>query len=214
MCNAYRLITPLHQAFDVFSEIRLPVRIADPSRLPNAPYEMIRPTNVVPILRPVDPASPDQGVELAMLRWGLIPWFHKGGVKDWKFLCTNARSETVASTRTYRDAYRARRCLVPADGFFEWTGEKGAKIKWLFTRADGALFCFPGLWERWAAPEGELESFTLLTTAPGPDAEPYHDRQPVMLGPDAWRTWLDLAADPAGLLHADAAGSIAVRRAD
>jgi putative SOS response-associated peptidase YedK len=214
MCNAYRLITPLSQVFDVFSEIRLPVRIADPQRLPNAPYEMVRPTQVVPILRPVDPTGPDQGVELALLRWGLIPGFHRGGVKDWKFLCTNARSETVATTRSYRDAYRARRCLVPADGFFEWTGEKGAKTKWLFTRADAALFCFAGLWERWAGPEGELQSFTLLTTAPGPDALPYHDRQPVLLARDAWRRWLDLAADPSGLLHADGAGSIAVRRAD
>lgn len=212
MCNAYRLLTPIHQAFDVFSQVGLPLKIADPARLPNQPLEMVRPTDVVPILRPVEPPAPESGVELAMLRWGLIPGFHRGGIKDWKLLCTNARSETVATARPFRDAYRARRCLVPADGFYEWTGPKGGKTRWLFTRPDGALFAFPGLWERWAGPDGPLETFTLLTTGPGSDVAPYHDRQPVILERTQWAAWLHLDGDPTGLLHAGAEGSLIVER--
>jgi putative SOS response-associated peptidase YedK len=212
MCNAYRLIAPVHQAFDEFSQVRLPLKIADPARLPNQPLEMVRPTDVVPILRPVDPRAPEAGVELAMLRWGLIPGFHRGGIKDWKLLCTNARAETATSARPFRDAWRARRCLVPADGFYEWTGPKGVKTRWLFTRPDGDWFAFPGLWERWAGPDGPLETFTLLTTAPGADVEPYHDRQPVILERAQWATWLDLGADPADLLHAGPEGSLKAER--
>lgn len=212
MCNAYRLIAPVHQAFDEFSKAGLPLKIADPARLPNRPLELVRPTDTAPIVRPVDPQAPEEGVELALLRWGLIPGFHRGGIKDWKLLCTNARSETGATARPFREAWRARRCLVPADGFFEWTGAKGAKTRWLFTRPDGAWFAFPGLWERWLGPDGPLETFTLLTTAPGADMAPFHDRQPVILERPQWAAWLNLRSDPAALLHAGPAGSLKAER--
>jgi putative SOS response-associated peptidase YedK len=208
MCNAYRLRTPIHQAFDEFSEIRLPMRIADPARIPNQPLELIRPTDTAPIFRPVAPTDAAAGVELVMMRWGLIPWFHRGGLKDWKFLTTNARSEDVGTTRTYRDAYKSRRCLIPADGYFEWTGPKGGKTKWVVTRTDGAWWCFAGLWERWKGPDGPVESYTMMTTTPGPDVAELHSRQPVVLERAAWAEWLDLGSNAGALLRGAAAGTL------
>jgi putative SOS response-associated peptidase YedK len=203
LCNAYRLITPAFDLFEVFSQIRLPILKPDPSRRPNLePREITRPTDSLPILRALDPAEPAAGLELVEARWWLVPFFHKGPtVKDWKPICTNARAETVATTPTYREPYRKRRCLIPADGFYEWTGEKGAKTRWLFTRPADEIWCFAGLWDRWTGPEGSLDSFTLVTTAAGPDVAPIHHRQPVLLEPAQWSRWLDLSADPAPLLN-------------
>lgn len=215
MCNAYRLITPAHLFYEALGELGLPLVRPDRARIPNlAARETARPTNSLPVLRPIDPAAPSAGLEMAELRWWLVPFFHKGpGVKDWKAMCTNARAETVATAATYREAYKRRRCLVPADGFYEWTGEKGAKTKWLFTLPDGAWFAFAGLWDRWNGPEGPVESFTILTTTPGPDAAPYHNRQPVILDRDALAQWLDLGADPTPLLGPSPAGALVVERA-
>ncbi len=212
MCNAYRLLTPTADLFEVFSHIRLPILKPDRSRLPNLePREITRPTQTLPILRALDPAAPASGLELLEARWWLTPFFHKGPTaKDWKPMCTNARAETVATTATFREPYRRRRCLVPADGYYEWTGEKGAKTRWLFTRADGAMGCFAGLWDRWMGPDGPLDSFAVVTTAAGPDATKVHHRQPVWLDPEHWTRWLDLSTDAAALLTAGPAGVMRV----
>jgi len=209
MCNAYRLMASPHEIYERFAAAGLPLAGAEASGRPNLePMSMTRPTQTLPILRPLNPETPGEGVELVKARWGLVPWFHKGALKDWKFLGTNARAETLSTARPFRDAYRRRRCLIPADGFYEWTGERGSKTRWLFTRPGVALWCFPGLWDRWVGPDGPLDSFTLVTTAPGPDAAPYHDRQPVILTPEGWRAWLNLAADPSPLLRAGPAGEL------
>lgn len=214
MCNAYRLQAPPHLLYDLFDRARLPVVAPDAAHRPNLePRSMTRPTQVLPVLRPVDPDDPGAGVELAQIRWGLVPAWHRGGVKDFKFLCTNARSETVATARPYRDALKRRRCLAPADGFYEWTGAKGAKTRWLFEPVDESVFCFAGVWELWVGPDGPLESFSILTTAPGEDARPYHDRQPVVLPLASWAAWLDLKADPTPLFTAQPAGFLKVREA-
>lgn len=86
-----------------------------------------------------------------------------------------------------------RRCIVPALHFFEWTGPKEKKVMLRFTRTDAPLFCFAGLWERTRTPDGELQSFTILTSAPGLDVANYHDRQPVILESADYATWLDPA---------------------
>ena len=115
-------------------------------------------------------------------------------VKAKKFLTTNARSETVSTTSAFKDAFARRRCLVPADGFYEWTGEKGRKTKWLITVADQRCFCFAGLWRSCRDRRRPIDSFTILHGLAGPDMAPIHDRQPVILPRDRWRDWLNLRA--------------------
>jgi len=213
MCNRYGYLAPITRLIDEFNEVRIPLVFRD-GAIPNIePREHIRPTNSAPIIRPLDPADPFVGVELVDARWWLIPFFHKGGVKDWKPMCTNARAETVATTATFREAFKRRRCLVPATHFFEWTGPKGVKEMWRFSKVNVDVFCFPGLWDVAHTTDGRVESFTIITTAPGPDCSPYHNRQPVVLEPDQWATWLDLSADPAPVLRAGLEGVIAVERA-
>jgi putative SOS response-associated peptidase YedK len=213
MCNRYGYLAPVSRLAEEFSEIRIPLVFKD-GAIPNLPpRDHIRPTNTAPILRPIDPAAPQAGVELAEARWWLIPFFHKGGVKDWKPMCTNARAETVATTATFREPFKRRRCLVPATHFFEWTGEKGAKVMHRFTREGRELFCFAGLWDAASTADGRIESFTILTCAAGPDCAPYHNRQPVILERDDWATWLDLTADATPLLRPSPAGEIHVELA-
>ena len=213
MCNRYGYLAPVSRLADVFSEIRIPL-VFEGGAVPNLePREHIRPTNTAPIVRPVDPADPLTAVELTEARWWLIPFFHKRGIKDWKPMCTNARAETVATTATFREPYRRRRCLVPVTHFFEWTGQTGAKTMWRFTRAGADLFCFAGLWDRAHTSDGVVESFTILTCAPGTDCTPYHTRQPVILDAADWGAWLDLSVDATPLLRAGQAGTIHVERA-
>ena len=214
MCNRYRLAhTTIDDFARDFSQLKIP--LVFPAGAPNLqPRQDIRPTNTVPVFRPVDAAGPAAGVEWATMRWWLVPFFHKGkALKDWKPMCTNARAETVATTATFKGAFSRRRCLVPADGFYEWTGEKGAKEKWLFTRTDGQWFSFAGIWDRCETAEGPIESLAILTTPPGPDAAPYHNRQPVILERDQWSRWLDLEADVAPLLQPGPAGVLKVEKA-
>jgi putative SOS response-associated peptidase YedK len=213
MCNRYGYLAPVSRLADAFSEIRIPLKF-EGGAVPNLePREHIRPTNTAPIARPIDPADPAAGVELVDARWWLIPFFHKGSIKDWKPMCTNARAETVATTATFREAYRRRRCLVPATHFFEWTGPTGGKTMWRFTKSGADLFCFAGLWDRAHTTDGVVESFTILTCAPGPDCAPYHTRQPVILEQGQWAAWLKLKTDAAPLLGAGPAGTIQVERA-
>jgi len=205
MCNRYGYQHPYNRLVAEFSELR-PVRWAGAE--PNAPRDPIRPTDRAPILRPAG-----DGLELVELRWGLIPWFYKGPVKDFRGLNTNARAETVSTLASFKGPYARRRCLVPATHYYEWTGEKGAKTMWRFTAPAQDIFAFPGLWERTRTADGPLESFTLLTSAPGPDQAPYHDRQPVILERAKWGEWLDVANDMAPSFTGSPAGTIAAERA-
>ena len=216
MCNRYGYQSPLNRLVDEFSQARIPLKF--PTGLPNLePREHIRPTNNAPVVRPLDRDHPTEGAELVELRWWLIPFFHKRGVKDWKPMCTNARAETVATTATFREAFKRRRCLVPATHYFEWTenpeAPKGPKLMWKFTKAGEEIFCFPGLWDRAETTDGVVESFTIVTCEPGPDCAPFHNRQPVILEKDHWADWLDLTRDPTDLLKAGGAGVIKAERA-
>jgi putative SOS response-associated peptidase YedK len=212
MCNYFR-----HKKYgwrdwtEDFSQVRIPLQFPDP--LPNI-ADAVRPTDPTPILRPLDAQAPQHGLAGAIVRWDLVPWSWKQPVKAKKFLATNARSETVATQAAFKEAFARRRCLVPADAFYEWTGEKGAKVMWEFTASDQPWFAFAGLWDRASTADGVIESCTVLTTAAGPDMAPYHNRQPVILGRDQWTTWLDLRADPAPLFQARPAGSLRVEQAD
>ena len=130
--------------------------------------------------------------QLAALRWGLIPpW--AADVKIGNRMI-NARSETVADSKAYGRAFRARRCIVAADGFYEWVPVPGERHKQpvYIHRSDGEPLAFAGLWERWKPPEGDLVRSTTIITGPANDriAE-VHDRMPIVLPPSAWEQWLD-----------------------
>ncbi|MDZ7615600.1 MAG: SOS response-associated peptidase, partial [Patescibacteria group bacterium] len=113
----------------------------------------------------------------------------------------NARAETVAEKPAYRAAFRRRRCLVPADGFYEWRKEGGRKQPYFIRMRDDRLFAFAALWESWEGPDHSyLESCTLLTTEPNPLIRPIHDRMPVILPPEAYGAWLDPAVQDAARL--------------
>lgn len=154
-----------------------------------------RPTNNAPVVR-----LADGGRECVLARWGLVP----GWAPDLKFgnRCINARAETVAKLPAFRQAFRRRRCLVPVNAFFEWSGEKGQRLKWRIALRDEPLFALAGLWEWWQDREtGQgVPSFTIVTCAANRAIEPLHDRMPVILREADYPRWLDAAAGAQSLL--------------
>ncbi len=156
-------------------------------------------------------ADRDGRRRLSMLRWGLIPDWVRDPRIGHKLI--NARAETARTKPSFRAAFASRRCLVPADGFYEWKREGGAKRPWLIGMRDREPFAFAGLWERWtmragATPAGSfaglrpgdsIETFTILTTAANAVVAPIHARMPVILAPEAFGPWLAGATVPLGL---------------
>jgi putative SOS response-associated peptidase YedK len=123
-------------------------------------------------------------------RWGLVNSWTKPGEKPRRQI--NARAETVETSGAFREAFLKRRCVVAADGFFEWTGPKEARQPLWFHRPDGRLFLFAGLYETWQPQPGERErTFTILTTGANALMAPVHDRMPVILPEDTVDAWLD-----------------------
>ncbi len=150
------------------------------------PRYNIAPTQPVAIVR----MTPDAQRELRLVRWGLIP----GWVKDPRKirLMINARAESVTDKASFRGPLRHRRCLVPATGFYEWTGAARARIPYLFHPRDGGLIAFGGLAEHWLGADGsELESMAIVTVAANATVAPYHDRMPLIVPPEAFDRWLD-----------------------
>jgi putative SOS response-associated peptidase YedK len=145
-------------------------------------------------------ASPDAPPQLALRLWGLIPAWAEDPKLGNRLI--NARVETVAERPAFRDAFRSRRCLVPADGFYEWaSGAGGARQPVHVALAERRCFAIAALWESWRDPrDGGIESCTLLTTAASPKLSALHDRMPVILDPADYAAWLDpRPADPARL---------------
>ncbi len=133
-----------------------------------------------------------EGRQLKLLHWGLIPSWAKDPKIGSKLI--NARAETVAEKPAFRSAFRQRRCLVVADGFYEWQQQEDKKQKqpYYFRFKDESLFAFAGLWERWEDHNGEeIQSCTLLTTQANELMRPIHNRMPVILDPEAYELWLD-----------------------
>src|SRR5262249_16248518 len=125
------------------------------------------------------PTSERGASTIALMRWGLIP--HWSSVMPTVCLF-NARSETAATLPAFRDPIKFRRCLIPADGFYEWRRERSARQPFCFEINEGEMFSFAGLWENWKDPKGEwIRSCTVLTTTPNPVASRVHDRMPVIL---------------------------------
>ena len=145
---------------------------------------------------------------LELMRWGLLPhWTGKSPSKP--PLMINARVESAFSHRIFRDLLERKRCLVPADGFFEWKRDNPKKpLPLFFHPASRGLICFAGMWARLRTETGEIHSFTILTGPPNELVEPIHDRMPIVLDPSAYAAWLDPAIDAAAarsLLHVPSA---------
>lgn len=173
------------------------LRLIAPLTPQNDPPEMdIRPTSRQWVARP-----DEGGFTLERMRWGLVPFWHKGDLKAFKLTTFNARAETIVTAPVFREAFKRRRCLVPATGWYEWTGDKGSKTKWAIARPNGAPFMFAGLWDVWTSPEDErVESFTIVTQAAVGAMTAYHTRAPVVLEDAQWEDWLSEPARAAALL--------------
>lgn len=181
MCGRFSITSPAREIAAAFG-------VAEPFDL--APRYNVCPGQDVPVVRSRHGA--DERV-LDLVRWGLVPWFVKEPGPAGRMI--NARAESAATSPAFREALRRRRCLVPADGFYEWrpgATKKDPKQPFHIHRGDGRPLALAGLWERWKAPDGSrLESCTILTTTPNELLAPVHDRMPVILAPDAWSLWLD-----------------------
>jgi putative SOS response-associated peptidase YedK len=176
-----------------------PARIQQQFELPLVPdlgarYN-IAPTQAVPVVRQTGSRR-----ELALLRWGLIP--HWAREERTGYSMINARAETVAQKPAFRAAMRTRRCLVPADGFYEWRAAGRVKQPYHIRLRDADVFAFAGLWEHWTGEDGrEIESFTIIVTDANEQLRPIHDRMPVILSPGDYALWLDPAVrDPQRLM--------------
>jgi putative SOS response-associated peptidase YedK len=164
----------------------------------------VAPTTFQPVIRN-DKETGER--ELVLMRWGLVPHFTKK-LSDVKGVSTiNARAESIMKTGMWRVPFQRRRCLVPADGFYEWKKlDPKTKQPYAFAIADGEPFAFAGLWDAWKDPKGGgwLQSYSIITTEANELMEPVHNRMPVILKPADYTRWL--ARDPRstqGLGHGD-----------
>ncbi|MEQ1611264.1 MAG: SOS response-associated peptidase [Hyphomicrobiaceae bacterium] len=177
MCSRYSLTSPPEA-------VRAYFRHRNEHGYP--PRYNIAPTQPVGIVRTAESGYRD----FQVVRWGLIPpW-----VKDPRTFTTliNARAETAAEKPSFRGAFRHKRCLVPADGFYEWTGPVGGKRPHLIRRRDHGLLAFAGLFESWLGADGsEVDTMAILTVAANATVDTVHDRMPAILPPEQFDAWLD-----------------------
>ena len=154
---------------------------------PEAPSFNVAPTDPIPAVA----VGGDGRRRLGCFRWGLVPSWSPDSRSAARHI--NARSETVLEKPAFRTAFRRRRCLLPADGFYEWTrAEDGTRQPWFIHRVDGTPLAFAGLWDVWTRPDGErVRSAAILTTSANAIMAPVHDRMPVVLEPGHWGDWLD-----------------------
>ena len=178
MCGRFSFTQPEKVVAEVFDLSSIPTL---------SPRYNIAPTQPVPTILP---DSENGKRQLKMLRWGLIPSWAKDMKMGARLI--NARAETIAEKPAFRSAFKRRRCLVLADGFYEWQQQDGKKQPFYFQLQDGKPFAFAGLWERWEKGEGEpIESCTIVTTEANQLMRPIHDRMPVILDPENYDRWLD-----------------------
>ncbi|MFN8493881.1 MAG: SOS response-associated peptidase [Caldilineaceae bacterium] len=182
MCGRFTLSTPASELAQIFDLPEEPTLV---------PRYNIAPTQPVGLVR-MQPQT--QAREWALTLWGLIPsWAKDPGISA---SLINARSETVTEKPAFRAAFKRRRCLVPASGFFEWQRQEKRKQPYYITLRDDAPFAIAGLWETWHSPDGsELQTFTLLTTEANELMEPLHNRMPVIVAPEDYATWLGSGKD-------------------
>lgn len=175
MCGRYSLSTPGDEIAEVFGLTE---------SLELEPRFNIAPTQPAPVIRVADGSR-----VAAMCRWGLIPSWAKDTSIGSRLI--NARGETVFEKPAYRDSFEHRRCLVVADGFYEWRRLGGHKQPYYFSRSTGEPFAMAGLWDRWRQGDERLETFTVVTTDANREVARVHDRMPVMLSPADWPLWMN-----------------------
>jgi putative SOS response-associated peptidase YedK len=190
MCGRYASFLPAEALRTLFETV---------NPLPNfAPTWNMAPTREAPVVR-LHPQT--RARHLNLLRWGLVPHW----AKDPKSVRQpiNARAETIAEAPMFRDALAGRRCLVPADVFYEWRAADNGKLPYAVARADGQPMVFAGLWDGWRGVDGTVvRSFTIVTTNANPALQAIHARMPVILEPPDWPAWLgEVEADVTMLLH-------------
>ena len=179
MCGRYRLSLRKQIVAEYFDSV--------PGEEDWSPHYNIAPTQSVPVIRQ-NPKEPIR--ELSLMRWGLIPSWTKDLSVASQMI--NARSETASTKPAFRDALKSRRCLIPANGFYEWVRTGKAKQPFCFEVNEGTLFAFAGIWDRWKDPNGKtVETCSILTTTPNAVTSTVHDRMPVILDPDSYDLWLD-----------------------
>lgn len=180
MCGRFTLTTPASGISEYFS-VTLPQGLqADTWR----PRYNIAPSQNISVI-----VQQDGQRQWKLFRWGLIPSWAKDMRIGYKMI--NARAETLAEKPSYRSAFKKRRCLVVADGFYEWEKVKGGKQPRYFTLNDGGLMAFGGLWEKWSGEKDPVYSCTIVTTTANDLLARYHDRMPVILDPKEYDYWLD-----------------------
>ncbi len=186
MCGRYARHSSVHEFAELFGA---------QGELELAPSFNVAPTQDVLAVR----EEPAVGRRLRLLRWGLVPFWSKG--PDNRYSMINARADTLDQKPAYRAAFRSRRCLIAANGFYEWQRSVGGKQPVFVSLADGAPFAMAGLWERWkGADERIIESCAIVTTDANECLTAIHDRMPVILRREDYETWLDPGIDDAGVL--------------
>ena len=182
MCGRFTITTPPEALRALFNYVEQP-------NFP--PRYNIAPTQPVPIVTLINGQRHFQ-----LVRWGLVPSWSKEMPKS---VLINARAETIHEKPSFRGGIRHRRCLVPADGFYEWqTGQGGTKQPYLIRRKDRTPFAMAAIWEDWLTADGsELDSCAIITTAANDTLAPIHHRMPVILDPKEWDRWLDAVETPA-----------------
>ncbi len=176
MCGRFTLQTPGEEIASLFDLPSVPIL---------APRYNIAPTQPIAAVR-INPGADRR--ELTFFNWGLIPsWADDPSIGS---RMINARAETAAEKPSFRAAFKYRRCIVPADGFYEWQKQAGGKQPYFIGMADGGPFGFAGLWEHWERDGSEIESCTILTTEPNDLMATLHNRMPVILHPDDFDEWL------------------------
>ncbi|MDV6332661.1 SOS response-associated peptidase [Asticcacaulis sp. 201] len=129
-------------------------------------------------------------LEIIPARFGLIPHWYRGALKDWKGTTFNARLDTIAQKPAFKGPWLYRHALVPAHCFYEWSGPKTAREKWRIARGDNQPLAFAGVWDCASLAEGDIWSFAIITRDAGDDMRAIHDREPVVLHPEQWEDWL------------------------
>ncbi len=179
MCGRFFLDADLDTLVEHFQVARLEFAPSD-----YRPRYNIAPTQDAPVVR-----HAPEGRSLALLRWGLVPFWADDVKTGYRMI--NARAERVAQAPAYRHAFRRRRCLVPASGFYEWRPGPRGKQPYAIVPADAPLFAFAGLWERRDKGETPVESFTIVVTDANAALRPIHERMPVILQREDYDAWLD-----------------------
>ena len=198
LLSTYRLKAPISEIERNLRDLGLPLVFpggATPNDWPD--LETTAPGQDLPVFRPLDPLAPSQGLSLVTMRWGLVPFFHRGPLRTWTAASFNARAELVARSRVFKGAFERRRCLVPADGAYAGPAAEARRI----ARPDAGWASLAGIWDRAQTQDGLVESFAIVTVEAAPVGTMVQPRLPVILNGREVALWLDLSADISAVLR-------------